>query len=681
MQSRNALKKLGLVLLAAGLGVGLLAVLMVTSSGVSQAAGQAATNLLVTGLAAPAGTSTIGDYVWFDQNVDGEWIGEAGETQYTGGVNGVLVKLYRDANQDGIPDPSEQISFTVTGDAPDPGVQTGWYKFTFDKTANQYLVQIDPSNFAPGGPLEGYVHTSIGVYGTYQNVIVVTSAETIINRSNVDFGYAKSGAQITKTLMTPESGSATVNDTVIYSITITNSGQLDLITVPLYDYYGPACLAYLDASIPPSSVDGALGVIRWNDVGPLAAGASTEVTVSFKAQKSNEMYWKEGGWPDYAPKGMPDFSQKQDKWDNPPGSGQKWYACGPVATANSLWWFDSKFETGTAPPPAISDSYPLVTNFGNNWDDHDPRNVVNLTNALAGLMGTTPAAGTNVNALAAGLAQYITNTVGSNQYTVKVVAKPTFNWVADEVRRSEDVILLLGFWQLPSLTADPTLAHRVGGHYVTVAGANILTPTVAFSDPYLDRAESGGAGRVLPAPHATLHPSPGPISDSVHNDAQYLSQDVYTATLTLTPGGVWGPENYVEPVPFFGCPQIANYQGQNVPTEFLNMQVLCNPAPQAGFIYSEVEYAVAVSPVTASVMCGPTVNIAVVSGAVDQLDYVRPTIQDEEPVTIEIPTALAQTAFSATAAGAVSQRLALALGGASVILAGFGIGLRRMRAR
>jgi hypothetical protein len=54
-------------------------------------------------------------------------------------------------------------------------------------------------------------------------------------------------------------------------------------------------------------------------------------------------YWKPGPWEDYAPSGMPDFDQMQ--------VGPTY--CGPFAAANSLWWFDSKFETPDHPPPLL----------------------------------------------------------------------------------------------------------------------------------------------------------------------------------------------------------------------------------------------------------------------------------------------------------------------------------------
>jgi hypothetical protein len=64
-----------------------------------------------------------------------------------------------------------------------------------------------------------------------------------------------------------------------------------------------------------------------------------------------------------------------------------WTWCGPLAVANSIWWFDSKYESNAIPPPAISDTYPLVTSYNPGvWDDHDPRNVQPFVEHLAYLM-------------------------------------------------------------------------------------------------------------------------------------------------------------------------------------------------------------------------------------------------------------------------------------------------------
>jgi hypothetical protein len=220
--------------------------------------------------------------------------------------------------------------------------------------------------------------------------------------------------------------------------------------------------------------------------------------------------------------------------------------------ANSLWWFDSKFETPDHAPPTVSDTYRLVWSYGP-WDDHDPGNVVPLVDDLANnYFGTNQnVAGTSVISMFFGTHQYLRDHGLWDDYIVSLVISPTFEWVADEVMRSEDVILLLGFyeWQDP-----PGQWARVGGHYVNVAGVDPVNNLVAFSDPFLDNAEGGWAGRVLSGTLIPHQPIPG-HAPTLHNDAGNVSHDVYSITLTGSPGGVWGPVDYplaVEPWPFLG---------------------------------------------------------------------------------------------------------------------------------
>jgi len=213
-------------------------------------------------------------------------------------------------------------------------------------------------------------------------------------------------------------------------------------------------------------------------------------------------YFKDGGFPDYALNGVPDFDQKQGNWRD---VNFHWSHCAPAAAANSLWWFDSKFETSTLGPPFPIDHYYLVESYLPGLDDHDPINVggIPMTPGLidqlacyfkTNLMGN----GTEVRNLAYGLQQYLYNDPthpcfdarraknGSyyDDYHVQLVKMPTWEWVVEEVLRSEDVILLLGFWALDPSGVEPAWV-RVGGHYVTVAGINDVDRWIAFSDPFL----------------------------------------------------------------------------------------------------------------------------------------------------------------------------------------------------
>ena len=452
--------------------------------------------------AVPEGNAVLGDRVWLDADADG--IQDSGEA----GINEVRVNLYFDSNQNGVIDPGEFVSFTTTANKP-ATTNPGWYNFAVD-SGKQYIVEIDASNFAAGGKLEGKVQTSGATIGP--NPLVVAPLDVAEDYQDADFGYVNTPFTVTKVRLNTDLYVAS-GATVVFRITVANTGPQTLSPVPLDDFFNPACLKYVSASITPDVVDAALGRLHWNNLGSLPTGQSFTVDVTFTAQTTTEMAWKEGGWQDYAPKGIPDFDEKQAGWDNPLNSGSGWYRAGPVAMANSLWWFDSKFEPGNTPPPTISDGYGLIKTYSTaippEWDDHDPRNVPPLVDDLAARMSATAGAGTTPGNLAAGVTSFISDAGLAAQYTVTTQKAPTFAWVNDEVRRSEDVILLVGFWQVPA-TGGP--AKRLGGTYVTSSGVDFLNSKIAFSDPYRDNAEAGGAGRVLPGAACDEAPSQWPAN-------------------------------------------------------------------------------------------------------------------------------------------------------------------------
>jgi hypothetical protein len=293
---------------------------------------------------------------------------------------------------------------------------------------------------------------------------------------------------------------------------------------------------------------------------------------------------------DYTPSGMPDFDQKQDGWFNPDSS--HWTYCGPVALANCLWWFDSKYQWLIDPdspqPPTINDDFELVTAYGA-WDDHDDFNVIPLVDTLAWHMDTDgirtgdPDQGTNVFEMEAAIAEWLLETQTDNIFYKHTKKAPDFDWIAQEIHRSQDIILLLGFWQY----FGPGYV-RIGGHYVTCAGVDTTELMLALSDPFYDAAEWGWPGRIrdgilIPHPHG-LHGS------GVHNDAGNISHDYYQALFDLlTPGGPWSLPDYPPDSTI-----VVSLQGANYPPEYQDQQGEYNPALP---IHTEIEYAVAISPI------------------------------------------------------------------------------------
>ena len=303
-------------------------------------------------------------------------------------------------------------------------------------------------------------------------------------------------------------------------------------------------------------------------------------------------YWKPGHWHDYAPSGMPDFDQMQMS---------PVYA-GPFAVANLLWWFDSKFEPipeglplvgppGTIP---ISDSYPLVESYSSlAWDDHDPRNVLPLAVDLSTYFRTgLGMPGTHIYDMYYGIQDYLRDHGLRDEYVVTLVEQPDFFWIAEEVMRGEDLVLLLGWWE----EQPPGSGHwvRIAGHFVTVAGVDPVNALLALSDPAQDAAEGWG----LPGPsrvprgtlnqHDLLHPSFPPFP-TTHNDAGNVSHDVYfVAPGSSSPEGNWWIPDYpVRPICYAMQGANPNPQWEEPPGMYAG-----------GMIHTEIEYALVVSSFT-----------------------------------------------------------------------------------
>jgi hypothetical protein len=113
-----------------------------------------------------AGSASVGDYVWDDQDGDGKQGGG-----FDVGINGVVVELY----QDGVWQEN-----STTRDNPDTG-DPGWYLFE-NLDAGNYVVKVADSNFESGGMLYNYALTT-------DNNPLTMFLEEGETYSEADFGY------------------------------------------------------------------------------------------------------------------------------------------------------------------------------------------------------------------------------------------------------------------------------------------------------------------------------------------------------------------------------------------------------------------------------------------------------------------------------------------------------------
>ncbi len=356
----------------------------------------------------------------------------------------------------------------------------------------------------------------------------------------------------------------------------------------------------------------------------------------------DSLYWKPS-YPDYAPNGMPDLDQHQDNWYKYETSTFSF--CGPVAIANCFKWFDSKYNVPPGLPGDGMDMFPLVREYIDAlggmlgpYDDHDPFNMNHQ--ATPWLFGGTPPppptiqpfmpghqnpgmppwgelverlawyfdtdgvrtqycshSGTNILDMQQGILMWFESEHFPNGSTLadtlceKTWQIPTFEQVGKLVEKSEDVILLLGFWWMD----DSMHWMRCGGHYVTVAGINRQDHLIAISDPAFDNAEMGAPGIVGDGLYITH--SHGSHDATVHNDEGNVSHDIYSVNIvsavipqTNDTIGLWILPNYPLSLNPAYC---YDFSLQNIPDEFVGASW---PWPGGYNIATVVEYAVDISP-------------------------------------------------------------------------------------
>jgi hypothetical protein len=199
-----------------------------------------------------------------------------------------------------------------------------------------------------------------------------------------------------------------------------------------------------------------------------------------KMTESMSWYWKPS-YPNYSPQGIPDFDQKQDNWKkiSPGPNGvidstvdgddvynvyenciapgpdcylnstvvgddiEEWAFCGPVAVANCLWWFDSKYANPAGTPGDGEDQFALVQDYGSG-DDHIISNAPLLIENLARAMNTTEKGTTYIDDMQSAITDWLVTTGLTNKFTLQTYDQPEFSFIEEEIERSQNVILLLG---------------------------------------------------------------------------------------------------------------------------------------------------------------------------------------------------------------------------------------------
>lgn len=221
------------------------------------------------------GKSSIGDFVWHD------WNGDAVQDAAEPGINGVLIHLYHDQNSNNQVDVGEFVTSTLTAD--DTSGAPGFYEFPSVVGNQQYIVQIDPSNFAPGRPLEGYVFSNDpGANPTVSpergQIFQLGDPE---NKRDVDFAlYCPFDLALVKTLKAGQSGAMQAGDNVTFTLAVINQGVVTAANISLVDYLPVGFTLSIDDANGWSSS----GVTATLDLpGPLAPGVPLLVDIVLTA--------------------------------------------------------------------------------------------------------------------------------------------------------------------------------------------------------------------------------------------------------------------------------------------------------------------------------------------------------------------------------------------------------------
>ncbi len=222
----------------------------------------------------PQGASTLGDFVWHDSNVNG--VKDESAEWGASGIDGVVVNLYLD-DMDGAFEPGTDDTFVATlttgDDSNTTGTEHGWYDFVnITANGNAYWVEIDDSNFDPGGVLEGYVYTGNLANNVYngEEPRFVYMGDPIMDYNDADFGYALPGIELVKTAGNAADGETEYIDSpqsVTFTYTYTNTGETHLKDITVVDDNGTPSDASDDFTVCTIS-------------GPLAPGASGTCTAS-----------------------------------------------------------------------------------------------------------------------------------------------------------------------------------------------------------------------------------------------------------------------------------------------------------------------------------------------------------------------------------------------------------------
>lgn len=236
---------------------------------------------------------SLGDTVWADKNNDGEQ--NAGET----GIAGVKLNLYVDTNNDNAYSPGTDVAAgTVNTDS------SGNYLFT-GLFPGKYVVQVDPVNFNPGGPLNGLYSSSgndpaadpddnvdlddnglpLAGFGVVSQALTLVGGQSGSNpnrNTTVDFGFFGFDVSLTKTA---DKSVVSPGETLTYTVTIQNLGPTTARQAWFVDDY-PADVIVKSITASNGAQLHSNGVSYMGNLGDMAPGSTITIVMQTEVKAS-----------------------------------------------------------------------------------------------------------------------------------------------------------------------------------------------------------------------------------------------------------------------------------------------------------------------------------------------------------------------------------------------------------
>jgi uncharacterized repeat protein (TIGR01451 family) len=183
----------------------------------------------------------LGDYVWNDINADGQ------QDAFEPGTNGIVARLYRDTDNDGIAEPGgDDGAFLATTNTYNNGVGDGFYSFT-NLIPGRYFVEfVAPVGmvFSPADAVTDSADSDVSPLGV-SPVITLSSGQY---DPTWDAGiYVPSSIKLDKS---PDLQLVTAGSNATFVITVTNTGLTTLTNVFVRDPAGVACERLLGTLAP-----------------------------------------------------------------------------------------------------------------------------------------------------------------------------------------------------------------------------------------------------------------------------------------------------------------------------------------------------------------------------------------------------------------------------------------------